>query len=447
MARNKEYIHRIEEFALPDSSFLEGLLIMELTQSNDSIPAVRRIVKEDHFSDETNRGLWRNLLRQWDKDGRVDMVSLIESLPASRRSHYVGFITDAQFSYGIQLEKHAALLADTYAKRQIYLSCLRLIQEVSSPDHRGDSLTEMENAAKSIRENITDTSTPVTIQEAFNRYASQLEEEEALARQGRAIRVGTGFPRLDSILTGGFNKGELIILAARPSVGKTALLLQMSEYASRIGYPTFVFSLEMTVEQLAKRMLLSKERLNVGDINRGLIDWDKFNASSNDFSGVQMMIDDEPTGLDRLTSVLTVAVQQGRCRMALIDYLQLMQLPEGSRGNMNNAIGEITAALKRLAKRLGIPIILLSQLSRESVRDNRPPMLHDLRDSGNIEQDADTVLMLERIDYPDGGRGVRVWVRKNRNGRAGDISIDLVANNTFTRFSEYTGETVSNEPF
>ena len=194
-------------------------------------------------------------------------------------------------------------------------------------------------------------------------------------------------------------------------------------------------------------MLLSKERLNVGDINRGLIDWDKFNASSNDFSGVQMMIDDEPTGLDRLTSVLTVAVQQGRCRMALIDYLQLMQLPEGSRGNMNNAIGEITAALKRLAKRVGIPIILLSQLSRESVRDNRPPMLHDLRDSGNIEQDADTVLMLERLDLADGGRGVRVWVRKNRNGRAGDISIDLVANDTFTRFSEYTGETVSNEPF
>lgn len=437
MTKKREYIHRLEEFALPDSSFLEGLLLMELTQSSDCIPAVRRIVKEEHFSDDTNRRLWKGILHQWDMSGKVDMVSVVESLPSPKRSEYVKYLTDSQFSYGVQLETHAAVLAETYAKRQVYLSSLRLIQETSSPDYHGDVLSEMEGQARDIRSNLTDTSTSVTLQEAFNRYAVQLEEEEKLAAQGRAIRVGTGFRTLDTILTGGFNKGELIILAARPSVGKTALLLQIAENASRTGYPSYIFSLEMTIEQLAKRMLLSKERLNVGEINRGLIDWEKFNQSFDDFNGVSIMIDDEPSNLDRITSVLTVAVQQGKCKMALIDYLQLIKLPNGSRDNMNNAIGEITASLKRLAKRLGIPIILLSQLSRSSVAENRPPQLHDLRDSGNIEQDADTVLMLERNDLPNDVRGIRVWIRKNRNGRAGDLSLGLVANSTFTRFNEY----------
>lgn len=435
--KKKEYIHRLEEFAMPDSFFLEGLLLMELTQSNDCIPAVRRIVKEEHFSDDTNRRLWKGILHQWDANGKVDMLPVIESLPPQKRAEYAKYLTDSQFSHGVQLEIHAAVLADTYAKRQVYLSCLRLIQGASSPEYHGDVLSEMESQAREIRNNLTDTSTSVTLQEAFDRYAAQLEEEEKLALQGKAIRVGTGFPHLDTLLTGGFNKGELIILAARPSVGKTALLLQMAEYAARIGYPSYIFSLEMTIEQLAKRMLLSKERMNVGEINRGLIDWEKFNQSFDDFNGVSIMIDDEPTNLDRLVSVLTIAVQQGRCKVAFVDYLQLIKLPNGSRENMNNAIGEITASLKRLAKRLGIPIVLLSQLSRSSVAENRPPQLHDLRDSGNIEQDADTVLMLERNDLPNDVRGIRVWIRKNRNGRAGDLSLGLVSNSTFTRFSEY----------
>lgn len=439
MARKqKDNVMRLEEFGVPDSSFIEALVVMELIENTEVIPSARQILREEHFTDDVSRGLWRKVLELWDKREPIDFASLLQPLPTVHKTRLVGLLSNDQFSHsGQSIEKHCLTLADIHVRRSVYFSAIELLRKSSDPDAVTDIVADMESMTRAVRNETNIKGSAVSLKEAMMNYASQLEEEEKRAKEGRAIRVGTGFSQIDRCLVGGFNKGELIILAARPSVGKTALLLQIAENAARNGYPGLVYSLEMTNEQLAKRMLFSRNTLNSGDINRGHIDWQAFNDTVAMFDGVGITIDDAPYGatLDEIMSRATILHQQGRNEIMFIDYLQLIKGGD-SRQSLNQIVGERMTSLKRLAKSLGIPIVLLSQLNRASAAEKRPPQLYDLRDSGSIEQDADTVLMLDRHEFGDGTRGIDVWVRKNRNGVAGDIMFTLEANRSFTRFSE-----------
>ncbi len=266
--------------------------------------------------------------------------------------------------------------------------------------------------------------------------AESFERVDQLHRnKGMTRGVPTGFTALDNLL-GGLQRSDLIIVAARPSVGKTALALNMAEYASVHEKKTVaIFSLEMSKEQLIDRLLCSQAGLDSWKLRTGNLDEDDFsrlNYGMGVLSEAPIFIDDSP-----LATVTEIRAKARRLQMEhgldmiVIDYLQLM---EGSKNSYNNEanrvqeISQISRGLKGLARELNVPVVALSQLSR-AVEQRHPkiPQLSDLRESGSIEQDADVVMFLYREDYYDKDTEKKniadILIRKHRNGPVGDISL------------------------
>jgi replicative DNA helicase len=276
--------------------------------------------------------------------------------------------------------------------------------------------------------------------------------ETMAMNESHLLGVPTGFIELDRLLAG-LRGGDLVILAARPSVGKTSFALNLAVNAAREGTSVAFFSLEMPAAQLTQRILSSEAAVDSSNMRTGRLsesDWKDIIDTCSALSEYPFFIDD--------TADLTLTELRAKARRQLngvknglivIDYLQLMQ--DNKRGQQDRwvAVGEISRGLKILAKELSVPIIALSQLSRavESRRDKRP-QLSDLRESGNIEQDADVVMFIDRslseeeatsLDRPDAGMA-RLVIGKNRNGAIKDI--DLVFDAPYTRFRNYYRESM-----
>jgi len=272
----------------------------------------------------------------------------------------------------------------------------------------------------------------------MNELGEVLQKRANDIAEGKPLRVPTGFTNVDWLTYGGFAKGNLVILAARPSVGKTAVMLQSARAAASLGIPVTVYSLEMTNLELAQRMACALAPIRQADIAQGSVDWSDFETASGKVAGLPMWLNDKAHTLDEIVAKITTAHRRGQCDAAYIDYLGLISFRNDQR-SLYQQVSEATRRLKILAKECEIPVVLLCQLNRDMSRQGRAPQLHDLRDSGSIEQDADIVLMLERSlgDEPDQGpsRTVNMYVRKNRQGRVGDC-LTLEANESFTNFTE-----------
>ena len=281
----------------------------------------------------------------------------------------------------------------------------------------------------------------VPMRELVDRATKQLEK--AFNNKTAITGLATGFRDLDNI-TSGFQPGELIIVAARPSMGKTAFTLNVAcHVATRLQKPIMFFSLEMGAEQLVQRLIGSEARIDISNIRRGFIqrhEWSKLAEAAGRLSEAPFFIDETPS--------ITVAELRNKCRRQMhesgisavvVDYLQLMQGPEGY-DNKATEVGEISKGLKTIARELNIPVIALSQLNRgvESRTDKRP-MMSDLRESGAIEQDADVIAFLYREEYyakdktPEDKLGIaEIIVAKHRNGPTGTIELRFFSN--ITRF-------------
>ncbi len=274
--------------------------------------------------------------------------------------------------------------------------------------------------------------------------------EELAERKEHITGVHTGFKDLDKLLAG-LHPGDLCILAARPSVGKTALALNMGINAARHGASVAVFSLEMGADQLVQRVLCSEARINLQDVRTGYIkdsDWYTIHTAMGKLAQLDFWVDDTPS--ISILEVRAKARRQLRDKpkgFIIVDYLQLMQ-PQGRRSeNRQTEIAEISRGLKILAKELKVPILALSQLSRAvEQRAGKRPQLSDLRESGAIEQDADVVMFIDRNTDPfaDDQEGrpqkgvAELIVAKHRNGPTGQIQ--LVFNDRFTKFIDYTNQ-------
>jgi replicative DNA helicase len=271
--------------------------------------------------------------------------------------------------------------------------------------------------------------------------------EELFERKEHVTGVATGFTALDKILAG-LHAGDLAILAARPSVGKTALALNIAVNAAKEGASVALFSLEMSAEQLVQRVLCSEARINLQDVRTGHIkeqDWGSIHQAMGRLAELDFWVDD--TAAISIFEVRTKARRQLRGKpkgLIIVDYLQLMQ-PQHRRSEANRTveIGEISRGLKILAKELDTPVLALSQLSRAvEQRAGKRPQLSDLRESGSIEQDADVVMFIDRntdshADDQDGrpAKGMaELIIAKHRNGPTG--SVPLVFNERFTKFLE-----------
>lgn len=280
--------------------------------------------------------------------------------------------------------------------------------------------------------------------------ASFIQLEELFERKEHVTGVPSGFTDLDKLLAG-FHPGDLVILAARPSVGKTALALNMAVNAAKAGGSVAIFSLEMGAEQLVQRVLCAEALINLQDVRTGYLkeqDWHAIHTAMGKLANLDFWVDDTPS--ISILEVRAKARRQLRDKkkgIIFVDYLQLMQPQNRRTENRQVEIAEISRGLKILGKELGVPVVALSQLSRAvEQRAGKRPMLSDLRESGAIEQDADIVMFIDRNTSPgadeEEGRPAKgmaeIIVAKHRNGPLGDIP--LVFMERFTKFQNFSNK-------
>jgi len=431
-----------------EQSILGGILI-----ENEAINRVTEILDADDFYRDTHRKIFNALINLSERDEPADLITLtnelrkIDQLDSIGGASYLASLIDsvptaANIQYYARIVKEKAIL------RKLIQTSTEIITQ--SYEDRGDVegfLDEAERAIFDISEKrVRPSFYPIReiVKESFATIEKLFKKKEAVTG------VPSGFKELDR-MTAGFQPSDLIIIAGRPSMGKTAFCLDVAEYAAIYNkIPVAIFSLEMSKEQLVIRMLCSQAhvegtRLRTGYLNES--DWPKLTIAAGSLSESPIYIDDTAA-----LSVLELRAKARRLKsdhglgMVIVDYLQLMR-GRSRVESRQQEISEISRSLKALAKELNIPVIAVSQLSRKTEeRTGNRPQLSDLRESGAIEQDADLILFIYRDevynrseDNPNRGKA-EVIIGKQRNGPIGKI--DLAFLDKFTTFKElYKGET------
>ena len=433
MARQMNNV-TISEYPLPDSYSTEIQVIADIISLPETIVDAERTITMDMFTDDACRDAYI-ALQKMAKDGMViDLPSAFGKI--DRGLIQKGVIPMMQNVGGaITALQHYVTLKDFHIKRKCYFKAMQLLMgSVDAKVSAQDLIGEAGRFADNLRKEIDADKGTQHISAVLNDLGEQVEELMKSRKEGKVLRVPTGFYSLDYATYGGFNAGNLVILAARPSVGKTAIMLQMAKAAAMHNKAVNLFNLEMTNTELAQRFLFSTELVTPVQMAKGEIEWNAFENASAQFSGKPIYLNDSASTADEIIARITLNAQAGKCDIAFIDYLGLISM--GSKAPLYQAIADTTKRLKQTAKACKIPIVLLCQLNRASASENRSPMLYDLRDSGSIEQDADIVLMLERASTSEDGRDVSMWIRKNRQGKAGDYKVDIEGNDTFTAFKD-----------
>lgn len=389
------------------------------------------------FYRQDHREIFNEILRQIAAGLQCDVVSVGAALPRIEDCmSYLNSMAQNTPS-AANIGRYADLVRDRALRRGLLAVTVDLADMAYNPG--GRSAGEVLDAAQSALAGLVDTKTarePVRASDAMLEHCNVLDARAEREYTG----IPTGFKGIDELLTGGPNRGALVILGARPSMGKTALALNIALDAAR-QHSVLFLSMEMKTGELLDRSLAALGRIPLGAVIRGDLtddEWTNFTTANEALSALNLHLDDQ--------GALTLLDVRGKARLVkrkhgldllVIDYLQLMS---GAGENRNQQIEEISRGLKALAKELDIAILALSQLSRNAANKSRP-QLSDLRDSGAIEQDADIVIFVHRdeVDNPQTHlRGYAdVFIAKNRQGRIDDVL--LAYQGQYTRFSDSTG--------
>ena len=419
----------LEDYPLPETNVYEHRLLATIIQDYTLANEVMSIIKREMFSCKQTQQIWDVFCDMYYKKETIDMLTI---LPRVDKKYYLDNILSAQAEFSPIATMDLALgFLDTYIKRMAYIESVTALQKitngVSSDVIREGFDTFSKRVTSGIGNKVGDDASEIA-----NELADELSE-------GKITRVATHIRTLDYFTYGGFNGGNLVILAARPSVGKTTIAMQIAQAASADNNKTLVFSLEMTKKELVQRLLQSTGLVSQYELVTHNINWDNYERALGMVVNSNLIINDDAYNIHDIRHKIITSVKTQGVKMVMIDYLQLMKGAD-PRMSKNDQVGELTSALKQTAKQCNIPIIVLSQLSRESVRENRSPQLYDLRDSGSIEQDADIVIMLERPRNELGNiadNRIDMWIRKNRQGRCNfDNPISLKGNEYYTNFVE-----------
>lgn len=440
MKETKQTPVGILDISFPETYEIERQVLADVVTAPETMGDVFPLLHPDFFTSPERRGMWETIVEQYDRGrdfGLATMAQLIgepfmrEVLPKTSR---MATTTEAI--------EHASLLRTGAARRRVYIAGAEIIRKSADPSSSElDLLSAAEGFAAQV-EGPAPVLNELSIAEAIQGVRKEVQDTQRAAAEGRAVRIPSGFETLDRAINNGFKPGQLVVLAARPNVGKTSVMLHLAKNAARAGFPVYISTLEMTGTELGEKFIYSTGNIRPAEIAYGNVDWTKFDDAASELSGLPIWINQFSRTLDEIVARITQAVKRGACRIAMIDYLGLVQDTNnlGGGAKLYQIIAKITGTLKAVAKRLGIPILLLCQLNREQVRDKRSPELYDLRDSGSIEQDADIVIMLED-EWRDNGVCITAWLRKNRGGRrrgarGGDLGFILIPNETYSAFQE-----------
>ncbi len=401
----------------------------------------------DVFYDLRHQSIYQVLVEMYDGKQPIDLITLQQKLKDKNQLDaiggfgYLAALPDKAGTAG-HLGAYAQIIWEKYILRKMIRTCSEVLGRVY--EHEGEVdmlLDEVETEILKIsQERVEERSTK--IKDLVNAAIGQIEEMHQ--NQGMLTGIATGFLDLDRMTTG-MHGGEMIVIAARPSMGKTSLAMNIAEHAAiDQKIPVGVFSLEMSAESLVLRMLCSRSRVNLRNIREGFLaerDFPKLTGSAGKLAGSPLFIDDTP-GL----SILQMRAKARRMhsqhgiKLFVIDYLQLLHSTSRRAENRQQEIADISNGIKALAKELNVPIIVLAQLNRELEKDkSRKPRLSDLRESGAIEQDADLVGLLYKpsSEEEEGGQEqesvpVNLLIAKQRNGPTGDVNLTFMK--SYTRF-------------
>lgn len=430
----------------------QGVLGCVMLSPNDCMGVCIERLKEGRevFYDLRHQTIFSTLAEMYDAREAIDIITLQQRLKNKQLLEEVGGIayltalpdtvpSSANLSYylDIVLEKHVL--------RKMIHTCTDVVGRVYNYEGEVDSLLdEVERDILRISESRVQTQS-TTIKDLVKKAITTIEDFHQ--RQGMLTGVGTGFADLDK-MTSGLHGGEMVVIAARPSMGKTSLAMNIAEYvAIEQRLPVGVFSLEMTSESLVLRMLCSRSRVNLRNVREGFLaerDFPKLTGSAGKLANSPLFIDDSSAlSILQLRAKARRMWQQYGIKLFVIDYLQLLHSTARRAENRQQEIADISSGIKSLAKELSVPVIVLSQLNRELEREkNRKPRLSDLRESGAIEQDADVVGLLYKPssgdDEESGGAAeedavpVNLLIAKQRNGPTGDVNLTFLK--SYTRF-------------
>ncbi|EGO65688.1 replicative DNA helicase [Acetonema longum] len=436
-------IDRVPPQNLEAEQSVLGAMLIE----REAISRVSEILRPEDFYREAHRLIFQAMLALFNKNDAVDMVTVVESLRKDDKLEPAGgiaYITTLANSVptAANVTYHARIVEEKALLRQLINTATHVAtmgyeasEEVETIMDKSERMI-LEVAGRKLGQEFTPIKT--IIFDAFNKI------EQLYASKGGITGIPTGFKDLDKLMSG-LQPSDLVLIAARPSMGKTAFVLNIAQHiAIREKKAVAFFSLEMSKEQLVQRMLCAEaaidaQRLRIGELEEN--DWRKLVIAADRLASAPVFIDD--------TASITAVEMRAKCRrlkiehdlqLIIIDYLQLMQGSGSNRGeNRQQEISEISRSLKGLARELNVPVIALSQLSRSvESRQVKRPMLSDLRESGSLEQDADIVAFLYREDYydPDSEKKniTEVIVAKHRNGPVD--TVQLFFHKQFTKFSD-----------
>jgi replicative DNA helicase len=435
----------------PQAIDLEEAVIGAMMLEKDKLAAVIELLKPEVFYKSEHQIIYAAIMRLFSQVKPVDILTVTDELRQSGElelvggPYYIAMLTNRVAS-SANIEFHARIILQKHIQRELIRISSAIIKDAfEDTTDVFDLLDRAESnlfavSETSIRRNVR--SMQSLVKEAVAEIAAGRSHE------GHLRGVGSGFTEIDRI-TSGWQKSDLIILASRPGMGKTALALTMARnIAVDFKKPVALFSLEMSAVQLVTRLIASETEINAEKLKRGNLEdyeWEQLNSRISTLIDAPLYIDDTPA--------LTIFELRAKCRrlktqhdiqIVILDYLQLMQGAPEHKGNREQEISNISRSLKALSKELDIPIIALSQLSREvEKRLVKKPILSDLRESGSIEQDADMVLFIYRPEYykmEDEAYGssvegvAEISIAKNRNGATKDIKLKFVAR--FAKFMD-----------
>lgn len=441
---------------LPHSPEAEvGVLACCLIDHQNTLPrCVEAHLTEEAFHSPAHAQVWAVIRALYDRSQPVEDILVIEELTNRHQLESVGgpaFIAQLQSRVPTTLhfEHYLDIVREKHLLRRLIQTCTGTVEKCfRDPGEIHEFIEQVEQEVFALsNERLSDATRPVgePVKEAMGVINNLIE------RKGQVQGIPSGFARLDR-MTFGFHKGDMIVLAARPSMGKTSLALNFVEHASiprRTGVSaahTLVFSLEMTSASLAMRLICGRAGVDMQQLRDGTArkkeSLEAVTAAASDFLKAPIKINDSSgLSIGEIRAISRRIHNRVPLDMVVIDYLQLVR-GSARTDSREQEVAEISRGVKGLAKELGVPVVVLSQLNRATEKENRPPRLSDLRESGSIEQDADVVLMLAHPEKKTDEekfspvQQVDLIVAKQRNGQVGRVP--LTFNRSLTRFEDST---------
>ena len=442
---------------LPNNPDAEANVLSAMLLSSEVVEEALTELLPDDFYRPMNKSLFETMHDMYDRSMPIDSITLIDYLNSENKLQEVGgeaYILElmGQTLSLVNWQHHASIVRRDAMLREI----IGATNQINQLAHNAPTDTkEVVERAESMLLSVTDREVKNAYKplndfliEAFN------EAKEVCEAGGVAAGVPTGYPSLDRMLMG-LREGQLVIIGARPAVGKTSFALNLALNAASEGYTVAFFSLEMSGKEIAQRFICAHAQVSMSNFRTGKIspqEWANIGQAAEDLSRLDILIDDTPgITVTEIRAKARRMLHNKEKAIIILDYLQLVSPPAGRRAESRTVeVSEMSRALKIMAKELAVPVISLSQLSRAvESRTGKRPQLSDLRESGSIEQDADIVMFLDRSsNEQEAGRedrppeGItRIIVAKNRSGPIGDVDLVFLAASTkFYELNEHAEE-------